>query len=311
MRKIFGIMVVVLLAGCGGQEAGVTTSTNSPVPKITKTPTFTFTRTATSTGTLAVIETSTKTPFPYPTPLGGWLMEISPNGEWGVWNIPVGVCGDKLIIMNILDENLLWEVSYQVTDELLGTIDLGAHLEHWSEDGQYLYFITDIGCIDGGPAFQGVLSFRRLNLVTGNIINILTPGGINAKISPNSQYLAFINMSRFTVRDLSTGKEKSIVVVVPNSTSRGDIHWSPDSTKLVYVIETKDDEFSKFMYSLVFVDTIKMEHKTLIKEFQEEGRNYWIVWEDNETITLSIPSKTMVTILSINTTTGEITEEEE
>ena len=265
--------------------------------------------------TLTFPPTLTPIPLSFPSPEGNWK-EYSPDLKWGVWEVLFGTCGTQLIIQNLSDETLGWELSDQVTfkGEI---IDLMVVPFHWSVDGRFLYFATHIGCMDGGPPYPGVRSLKRLTLTSGQIINMMPLGEnifeeIVPEFSSDSKYLAYLDGYKLTIRNLTTWEERSITIELPileeneTSLSTGGIVWSPDNAKLVYWVWTGNDYYGDF--SLIFVNAISMESKLLIEDFaQSDGPIEWLNDEEIKVTAWQAEKDGEITLI-INTSTGEITE---
>ena len=295
MRKILGIMVVILLAGCGGQETGVPTSTNSPIPKNAKTPTLISTRTVKPTETITDKTTPTKTPFPFATPEGGvFFEEYSPNLEWAVWESYSTIDGNSIILVNLLNPEIVWNITHYETTDSGWVIDVSYQPIHWSMDGRYFYFTINRVGRCGWAQYIGYSYFKRLNLESGKLVDVLPPeGGYLVGISADSKYLAYVHDIVLTIRNLRNGEEKSLQVGGFINISSGNIRWSPDSSKLTFIMQNLDN------WAVILVDREKGTYQVLL---EDDENIYHVVWIND------IQVKIFPTGLILNIQTGEINE---
>ena len=169
MRKFIGIVVIVILvAGCRGQEVGMPTSTLSPVPKNTDTPILTPSRTTRPIKTATITNTPypTYTPLPLPYPDDYWgFHSFSPNGEWVAWAIYRSPTGQYLLVERV-DRTIQWEIVFDFSSKY-GWGGGAIIPYHWSFDSRYLYYGITSGGDGGYPGVYEILG--RIDLNNGNI----------------------------------------------------------------------------------------------------------------------------------------------
>ena len=216
IRKVFLAFILgVVLTSCASSSESppisdtpkpTSTATITPIPSQTNTITPRPTQTASSTPTI------TLTPFPFPTPEGGNIYGFSPNQEWVAWSIPDFENAAVNLVIQNSDSLTIWKVSplFFITNDG-AFIDISIKLVHWSIDGRYLYFTHYLP--SDGINFGGTAPLKRLNLKSGNIIQIVqSNGGFEFSISSNSKYLAYTSFSssplKIIFRDLDRGQEK-------------------------------------------------------------------------------------------------------
>lgn len=249
---------MIVLAGCGGQEAGQVIDTSSPIQKNIDTPTATIT------------SYPTRTPLPLPSPEGfgesTWdVISASPNGEWIAW-FKNESGKTRYLLVERVDQSLYWEIffDFSKTDWYTGMMIP----YYWSLDGQHLYYaITGTGCC----SFQNVyLLFGNLNLFSGENTTILPPN-INhpedysdayaVAITKNSDQLAYIpyyqDEIELFILNLITGSEKSIKIQKSSNFLVGEMIWSPDETRLAFQSETE------IGFYFVIIDVNTLSHKKI------------------------------------------------
>lgn len=315
-------LVFILLGGCGqaneapvpsptAMRTAVTTGTSVPTLSTT-TPSASATLTATITNTPKPTRTPTPTliSLTFPTP-GKYGPQYSPDLQWGLWITLPNDCVTGMIVQNLFEEDLRWELGHNENDS-------GDYLAlHWSSDGRFLYFASYGGCGDYDPPqlFWGFNEVDRLTLATGEIVRMTGGGRVMPQFSHDGHYLAYLRLQneKFTLLDLDTLVEKTIVIDIPNQISSGDIYWSPDNTRLVYILETEGEEDGYSQLSLVFIDIISMNYTVLVENFRNKRHtSYEIEWKNNEEIVLTIKNyEEDDSYLLINIETGELTPMEE
>ena len=117
----------------------------------------------------------------------------------------------------------------------------------WSLDGQFLYFKIR-GPSDAAYAYDGAAFLRRLNLMTGKIIDVVPQeqfSYFSFAFSPSQDRLVYIPVSknRVFVRDLQTGIEHAIFLEDHEDFDPGNILWSPDEKRLVFGVERFDPDY--------------------------------------------------------------------
>lgn len=314
------------------------TSTLAPNPTIIRTLIPTYTR----------IPTSTQTPIPTPTPtrtlspaeqlerqmdairsadwetIGPTVMSIFSecgrtsyrgyytNGTWGAILCEGYMTG----VYNLDNPSIAWRIRYEdlfgadyvKNAELLGAI----RPIHWSADGLYLYLTPDF-LIDGGcPVYLDGDFLLRLNLTSGQIIQILTTSEVeginnyyNISFSHDDQYMAYLRTwldhPILNLRNLNTSEEQHIDLG-NQFTDAGDVVWSPDQSKIVFSARNLEDCHDMTAY-LVMLDLNDFSQTIL---FERTDQIYYpIEWTDNNTIILS--KRHSPEYFSFDLDTGEMT----
>jgi WD40 repeat protein len=123
----------------------------------------------------------------------------------------------------------------------------GLYPEHWTGDGEYLYFKSIIGYSGGGPCFYGwnVDGLFRINVNNGSVTTTLkaipSSGAFyDIAFSPDGRRFAYeYNYDHLAIVDLRTGEEFTIE---SGDDEVGDLTWSPDGSHLAYALcrDTQD-----------------------------------------------------------------------
>ncbi|MCL4263130.1 MAG: hypothetical protein KJ069_07945 [Anaerolineae bacterium] len=291
-------------------------ATHTAVPTHTPTsiPTYTPTPLPTHTNTPTAIPTSTPTLIPTPEVLDSYT---SPSGEW-VATLEEGYFFDEpdtyLFRVISTDGTVEWVVEYAAEPDgsLLGysrRIPL-----HWSEDGQYMYYIHDAAGDGCGPDSYGY-NLYRFNLETGENIELI-PEGHWFAIAPNEEKVAFILDDELVIHNLTTGEE----VISPFDLSRTHqdlfpyysyLVWSPDSSSLL-VRGAEDVCHTGMLDGRIFI--IQVDPQSLIQNtiFEFSPWLEIVAWQELDKVLLSISiGNAQSSNAWLNPETGEITPADE
>jgi hypothetical protein len=137
-------------------------------------------------------------------------------------------------------------------------------LQSFTEDGNYLYFSLEADCILTEPGLGSSLAVFRMDLLNGEVDEIL-PAFYNfasgqgnyytVSISPTGRRMAYIMQEDpplfLNVLDLQTG-EKSSFRLDEKYQNGGAYSWSEDGTRLVFMLESEVDY--EYFISMAFLD---------------------------------------------------------
>ena len=176
------------------------------------------------------------------------------------------------------DEWRSWGMGYTYPDVL-----------KWSADGQTLYF-TNVPVPDGCSLFVNGGDLWRMDLVTGEISELLPFVGLVLALSPDESQLAYFGSfgKGMTLADLATGNEQPIEL--PSFGDAWDISglmWSPDGrhlllTQVISLMSPCDQEVETAVL-VVSIDTLVV--TTLIEPGQ--GALTLIEWLADDTVRLA------------------------
>lgn len=292
MKKKVGILVclVILLSACGVPAATTVPATQMPLTS-TPSPILTFTPSQEPTVSPQSLATATQQALhekfeSYCASGRAMAFQFSPDGEW----VEVVCSYDTLAIVHV-DEGTKWDIS---SDTLINPFtDYFVSISHWSSDGQYAYTSPDPHT-DGywEPFHQGVALFR-LNLETGEIVEVLPLGKDNwifysYAFSPDGSTLVSIVTDKspvtLNVRNLQSGAEQSFNFASKYNTG-GAFVWSPDGEKLVFSVTQYDTSTAQYVAtSILLWDRQTSEITELIKDHPD--RMQVIEWMDEQKMKL-------------------------
>jgi Tol biopolymer transport system component len=183
-----------------------------------------------------------------------WIpsLNVSPDGRWRVVaqeSAPVTVGEDEMeefpsgakyqveLYVESTDSDLVWEVVDEWRNSGLGA-DYPGPLQ-WSADGRYLFF-SNIPQPDGCSVFVNGGDLWRLDLQTGEAVQLLPFVGMAMALSPDSRTLAYYRSSyeeNFHLYDLASGE--TISLYLPDYgdpwQQMGGISWSPDGRQILLI----------------------------------------------------------------------------
>ncbi len=221
--------------------------TETPYPTTTNTPTTTIQPTSTiPKGTITALET-VKAFVPICDP--GVFWETSPDGHWIVDKYCTGGNSENALfhmkVLNILDGRE-WQVDFDTVK--FGYEDGSFWPAHWSKDGRFL-FISVFRQMDGGGfEFVNATMLLRLNLTTGEVIQILPDGFHTFAFSPKSEKLAYVTDHIINILDLE-GWRKETYKLNMGYCRIGDLIWSPNEDEIIFQTRTcANDDFSEFLW---------------------------------------------------------------
>ena len=182
-------------------------------------------------------------------------LEISPDGKWAIIGssnpniLGSGYRFDRLDCrFNVVstDGNTKWVTpfyseNYGIYSETLrgGTFPRyfgSMQVEHWSKDGNYLYFSAK-PFADGAGLFNELFPERyiyRLDLRTGDSVN--TQMEVGAVFSPSDRFVVYGENKAIHVIDLAKEEEKIVDLPKTEYDFFGRFIWSPDETQIAFTI---------------------------------------------------------------------------
>ena len=177
---------------------------------------------------------------------GGLFANTSPDGKWMANGsgefLPGGQYQAMLRVTN--NETGREWMAEKYTEDGGTTMLITPQPLHWSRDGQFLYFTHQSfsdGCVAdivNGP-FRGT-DLWRLNLQSGEVIQLAPRVGYWLSLSPDETMLAFLSDdNRLAIRNLNSGQERSVTFIVdadyPGERIRkAGLLWAPDGGALVF-----------------------------------------------------------------------------
>jgi hypothetical protein len=208
---------------------------------------------------------------------------LSPNGEWAVFfNVEKGTGG--LSIVNVASKKQ-WDISsYDITEE--SCCDTTVVIEHWSQDGRYLYVSPQMAGSGGLFWFwRDYIQLIRINLENGTWVD--TKMGAAYSFSPNDKFIAYRRGQNVVIHDFQTANEK-IFSVPDEYVAFGRFVWSPDSKNIMFigssVKELLSDEGKPNGFTLFLLNTENMKADLILEK--DERYLYPLEWSASNVILL-------------------------
>lgn len=285
-RLLFVLYVLfVFLVGCTPNETHEVSSTNTPQITVQESP--------------FPLE-DTKTPDPAQMDIFQWE-SVSPDNKWiarGVFASPKTESAlekdyIQLIIQNTKEERH-WTIIDLWREDGLGT----AYPQpiKWSKDGRYFYF-TNSPVVEGCKALPTNGSdLQRVDLVTGNVYEVIPQVAYWISLSPDESLLAYISQVDLSLhlRDVKSGKENNITIDPGIDFDAGNIFWSPKGNMLAMTLAIQPctgDPPESGIYaestSIIIIDPSTVEVRTLLKK--DPRRLVTSAWNEDELIDLKDP----------------------
>ena len=258
------------------QEFKITQTTTQPAhtPILTKKPKITSTATATA------LPMATCTPLPIDLAEASF---ISPDKKWtayffGYYRAQLDVVNsDKTILWGIYEGNFEGDEAFFVP-------------YRWSFDSKFLYFNTHVS-IDGYVPFYDGMGLRRLDVSTGDILEILPSHYVSDgswrravfSLSEKEKKLAYVNNingeALLVIREMETNNEISLAL--KGFSDAGSILWSPNQDQLVLGL-SKGDNWEDTIF---FIGTVDISSLTLSVHVQDSETGIDpIKWVNNNEI---------------------------
>ena len=135
----------------------------------------------------------------------------------------------------------------------------------WSADSQRLYFTTHVYFDGNGIGFYDGVGLRQLNVITGQIIELLPARDADDywrpsvfALAPEESQLAYIAYAKgsytMVLRNLSTGAERRLLL--ESYTGAGSLVWSPQGDQLALTLTTDEDWANGFTIGII--DTVTL-----------------------------------------------------
>jgi len=317
---LLAISILLILSACSSPQTAPTSTqapTNTPVP-----PSKTPTRSPNQLPTFVFVVTPTQTPLgdtidplllqlakkfsidyppPYFTCLNPRKAEISPDGKWAIlesinpnildspWRLDfrfnvVSINGDKEWVTPFYSE--IYGIYSETHSEFNSPRYFGSmHVEHWSKDGNYLYF-SACPFADGPGLFNELFPERyiyRLDLKTGEVIN--TQMDVVAAFSPSDRFIVYRGNKTIHIFDFDNGTEKVVNLPKIDYDLFGGFLWSPDEKQIAFTTVKFDNRTQTFYagdYSVFLLNAEDLSLQLLI----EKNRYYTYAWREPNLIFL-------------------------
>jgi len=256
--------------------------TKTPNPTTTNTPTTTIQPTPTiPRETITVLET-VKAFLPICNP--GVFWETSQDRQWIVDRDCIGGNSENALfhlkVLNILDGRE-WQVDFDTVE--FGYDDGSFWPEHWSKDGRFL-FVSVFRQMDGGGfEFMNATMLLRLNLLTGEVTQILPDGFHTFAFSPGSEKLAYVTDNKINILNFESWGKESYQLNM-DYCRIGDLIWSPSEDKIIFQTRTctEDDYFEFLSYNLVVLNLSSGTLNQVLSSTEELPRA--LKWEDENPV---------------------------
>jgi WD40 repeat protein len=213
---------------------------------------------------------------------GSYIRELSPYGQWAALFPSANSKDDsETILVLSLDGTAKWLVSYYEIygykeDDRLG----GVRPIHWSKDGRYLYVAPSLDVDGPNLFFIDALSLSRLDLATGEIVNL---DYSKFEFSPDDQFIVYGKDNLIRIRSLQSGHEREYKV--PSKFERyGHFVWSPDSQKIVFAATYGEWYDGQIGFSILLIDLNNKALKVLIGD--DLNYPYPTEWKEKDFINL-------------------------
>lgn len=135
----------------------------------------------------------------------------------------------------------------------------------WSADSQRLYFTTHVYFDGNGIGFYDGVGLRQLDVVTGQLTELLPDRDAAGywqpsvfALAPDETQLAYVVYADqhydLILRDLSTGAERRLLL--ESYTGAGSLVWSPQGDQLALALTTDEDWANGF--TIAVIDTVTL-----------------------------------------------------
>jgi len=220
--------------------------------------------------------------------------EISPNGRWIAANCySENGTEESPLQVSSIDGSQNWKF-YLSDYKEIGSYDRhdGIIPYHWSQDGKFLYSI--VGQRSSGCCWKGLrfVLLIRLNLETGEQIEILNTGYIfDFVISDDDRYITFTppqgQSYDFAVLDLATWRTKEFTIGFSETIDIFYSVMSPSADKIVLPLFENIEFNDYFINSIGLVDLTTGKQEVLISGLTQESELYPVRWLDDSHVLLS------------------------
>jgi len=201
---------------------------------------------------------------------------FSPDRRWIATVIRSHENGEVRVIFKVeLDyDGVIWIVEDVPYEDVPAHYFLFPVPFYWSKDGRYLFYThagSGDGCFGGGN-HEGWDLFK-LDLTTGETVQVLPNGGSWISLSPDEVYFAYFFYTKqgITLLNMNSGDINSLDLMVRQEDVGWEIDqryivWSPDSKRLVYVVMAGVCDYTVESYFnwLVLVDVQNLTQKVIL-----------------------------------------------
>lgn len=315
---LLAISILLILSACSSPQTAPTSTqapTNTPVL-----PSTTPIRSPNQLPTLAFVVTPTQTPLgdtidpfllqlakkfsiDYPPKYHMYLQQdnFSPDGKWAILeSINPNVLDSPWRLdfrFNVVSTNgstkwvtPFYSEIYGIYSETLSDCSCPRYfgslqVEHWSKDGNYLYF-SAYPYADGPGLFNEIFPERyiyRLDLRTGDIVKTLMD--IEAAFSPSDRFIVYMGDKTIHIFDFDNGTEKVVNLPKIDYDLFGGFLWSPDEKQIAFTTVKFDNRAQTFYagdYSVFLLNAENLSLQLLI----EKNRYYTYAWSEPNLIFL-------------------------
>lgn len=246
MKGLQAVLVLVFAAGCGGAES-------APVidPEIIASPAATMTAaTLAQTASPTPRSASQASPSPAPElitpPPPAEEMNTtslrSPDGRWTA-QVRFTEQDEQLrVLFQILDAQ--GSPARTLYDQSSSGLGYGYPLlKHWSADSRSLYYALNWAADGCSELYSLDTAWQRVDIETGEVIELALPSGRAHTLSPDGTWLAYIAPEpplRVVVERLDGKQEAELDLDAAGwaseGTQAGDLVWSPDGASLALAL---------------------------------------------------------------------------
>jgi WD40-like Beta Propeller Repeat len=241
----------------------------------------------------------------------------SPDGTmiaWGTSTFDTSTGADTHITLNVAwadgsDQQVL-------VDEYLSDSSPLPQPIQWSADGRYFYYTNIPYGIGGYILFGGGPDLHRVDVETGEIIEILPDTGCLCpmRVSPDGKTVAYIpgaGTLDFVLHAIESGEERK-AEIDPGHLQAGHILWSPDGRTLIYTMAISNFENTEAeQYAIVRVDAATLEQTVIVRNNEalydavlwpvadvvwvmDKGGNAWLMNPETGELTVAQEGKQVV-----------------
>ena len=264
------LLCLTWLIACAPTLSEQPTMRPAPTPSPTATTLALVTSVSTATNPAPTPAPTLKPPVfaPTPTPVRtAWRTSISPDGQWLAQSMAEfhdgqGVYRAQLKIMK-RDGSRDWSTTQAAPIAQGYTTPQPLH---WSRDGRYLYF-TNRPVRDGCATFVNGSDLWRINLSTGEQMQVMPARALWLSLSPDERTIAYIAQGRplrLVLRDVQTGNERQLTLQTENDALAGRSVWSPEGGALALTIAENSCRTGHFNYGIMHVKVATLAQTMLV-----------------------------------------------
>lgn len=209
---------------------------------------------------------------------------LSPNGKWAVFFTVTDSAGLSIVNVN---NNKQWHISYH---DITGTYggDATVVIEHWSQDGNYLYVSPRTAGSGGlGYFWRSETQLIQLDLTDGTWRN--TNMGSAFSFSPDDNFIAYRREQNVVIHEFQTSQEKIFTVPLEYG-AFGRFVWSQDNKQIMFIGSSVEELEAVALtddmkgFTLFLLDTEKMDVQVFLNK--DERYLYPLEWKTPKIILL-------------------------